>query len=83
MKKLKFLFTLLLEVFYTMLVFLEVKKTSSIENISAVTCRSGIPTLRECQKAQSILNILDVAIDFSPKILNAIFSARPQSSKTE
>ena len=38
-----------------------------IESISAGTYRSVSPTLRECEKAQLVMNFLDVATHFSSK----------------
>ena len=47
--------------------------------ISTATCRSVIPRLREYREAQLILNFLNVATQFSPRMQGSIFSFRPPS----
>ena len=49
----KILFSFLVAVFFALPVSLGSKKSTS-ENISAGTNSSGIPTLRECHKAQIV-----------------------------
>ena len=49
------------------------------EFISTATYRSGIPTLREGQKAQLVLKLLDVAYHFNPKPRSLLFSSSSQS----
>ena len=74
MKLTSFFYRFLVAVLSALLVTPGQKIQVYFENISAGTYRSRILTLRECQKAQFVLNFLDVATRFSPKRQDSILS---------
>ena len=53
--------------------------STNFEYTSAGTYCSLIPTLMECQKAQLVLDFLDVATHFSPKKQGSTLPSRSQS----
>ena len=73
-------FSFRVSIFFNILVFPgQEKKQLYFENISSGTYRSVIPTSREYQKAQLVLNFPEVATPFSPKIHGSFLSSRSQS----
>ena len=74
-----FLFSCLVAVFFAPVVFRDQKIQRYIRILSARTYRSVIPHMRECQRAQLVLNFLEVATLCSPKKQGSIFSSKSQS----
>ena len=67
-------------VVFILLFCLVSRKTLHFKNVSTWTNRSVIPTLVECQELQIILNLLEVATQFSwKKKLGSNFSSETQS----